>query len=226
MKPTSPKVTLGRTPNGKSAPSADIKRNWGRYKISAAVAGVLLLTWYCWPNAQMAKVKQMQQELFAAEKLSPDEKKQKFEALRSEQKKLSPAEQKEVRKDMGEMFQQKTNAEAVKYLTLSPAARLKVVNEQIAREQAMQKKQAAAGPKGGGPGVGPAGGGPAGAGPGGGPAGAGGRTPPSPENRDAMRRESLIHTSAEARAGRDQMKLDIALRRAQLGLPPSANRGR
>ena len=43
----------------------------------------------------------------------------------------------------------------------------------------------------------------------------------TPEERDVMRRDFLLNATPEARAGMDQMRLDIAARRTELGLPPS-----
>ncbi len=210
------KPVPGKTAPGKIAPAADTKRKQRRYRIGVALLLVLVLAiWYFRPNAQVAKVRQLQNELFgASSQLSADEKKQKFEALRAESEKLSPADRKEVRKEMDKHFQSKMNAEAVQYLAMSPAERRKVVDAKLAKEQAMQQKRPTTPPQGAPKGVN------ATAVPGGGQ-----RGPTAPEDQDARRRSMLLHATAEARAGMDQMRLDMATRRAQLGLPPSSGKG-
>jgi hypothetical protein len=160
----------------------------------------------------------MQQDLFSQrDQMSPEERKEKFAALRAEQDKLSDEERKELRKDMRGVFQKKMNADAVKYLAMAPAERRKLIDDRLAREQARQQKGVQGGP--GGPGGGKAG--PPG-GPGTGPGGPGGpRGGGTPEERDAMRRQFLLSATPEARAGLDQMRMDMAARRVELGLPPS-----
>ena len=48
----------------------------------------------------------------------------------------------------------------------------------------------------------------------------------SAEDRDNRRREMLINVAPDVRAGMDQMRLDTATRRAQMGLPPQTGRAR
>ena len=221
--PSHVKPGLGKPAPGKIAPSSDAKRKQRRYRIGVAALLVLVLAiWYFRPNAQAAKVRQLQNDLFAASsQLTADQKKQKFDALRAESEKLSPADRKEVRKDMEKQFQTKMNSEAVQYLAMSPAERRKVIDAKIAKEQTMQQKRPANPPGGNAQappnavnGVAVAGNGP----------GGGQRGPTSPEDQDSKRRSMLLHASAEARAGMDQMRLDMATRRAQLGLPASTGK--
>ena len=221
VKAAQSKVVPPKLLAAKAAADAEAKKKQRIYRAGAAAFLLLLLgLWYMRPNAQVAKVKQMQQELFgpSASQLSPDEKKQKMDALRAESEKLSPEARKEVRKEMGQQFQSKANAEAVHYLAMSPAERRKVIDEKIAKEQ----KRAQAPP--GGPGAGPSGN-PNGAAVQGGGQGGAPRTPPSPESQDDRRRSALLHASAEARAGMDQIRQDMATRRVQLGLPPTSGKG-
>jgi hypothetical protein len=208
-------------PPRKSATAKDTAQSTGSKtkRRLVALGGLVLLivlaAWYVWPESELARARQMRDELFAMprEQMSPEERKEKFAALRAEEEKLSPEERQALRREMGQRFQKKRNAEAVKYLSMSPEERQKLIDERIAREQAWQ----ANGPPGGGRG-GPGGpGGPgAGNGPPGGPRGGG-----SAEERDMMRREFLLHATPQARAGMDQMRMDMAARRAELGLPPS-----
>ena len=148
--PSHVKPGPGKPAPGKIAPSSDAKRKQRRYRIGVAALLVLVLAiWYFRPNAQAAKVRQLQSDLFAASsQLTADQKKQKFEALRAESEKLSPADRKEVRKDMEKQFQTKMNSEAVQYLAMSPAERRKVIDAKIAKEQTMQQKRPANPPGG------------------------------------------------------------------------------
>jgi len=214
------KTSLRKSAPGKASPSVDAKKK-RRFKIGAALLMVLVVAaWFFWPSSQVAAVRQMQAELFSADPsaMSPEERKEKFAALRAEQEKLSDEERNALRKEMGKLFQKKRNAEAAKYLAMAPADRRKLIDERIVKEQARQQKgaQGGGGPKGGpGSGNGPGGAGAGQGGPPGGPRGGG-----SPEERDAMRRDFLLSATPEARAGMDQMRMDMAVRRTELGLPP------
>lgn len=226
-------------PSVKISTPESVGTPWTTRAIQAAVViavVAVLWLWYSGPSRQMQTVRAMQQELFSAPRdaLPPEERKEKFEALRAERDKLSDEEKRDLRKEMGEQFLAKRNAEAVAYLHMTPAERRKVVDERIAREQEWQKKFAAAenarpagapGPNNANPGGGPGGPGGGPGGPGNGPGGPG-RKSSSPEDRDNRRREFLLNTSPEARAGMDQMRLDMAVRRTQLGLPPTSDRPR
>jgi hypothetical protein len=185
-------------------------------------AGVLLLfllaTWYLRANSQVAKVLQMRKELISErDQLAPEERQQKVEELRAEREKLSPEERELLRKEMAAQFQKKINADGAKYLAMSPQEREKVIDERIARAEAPRPTQVAPLMQ------------TAGAGAGGGGGGQGNpnspRTPATPEDRDTKRRESLLNLTPEARAGLDQMRQDLAQRRAELGLSPSTGRG-
>src|SRR5262249_878375 len=132
MKSVYPKTAQAKTTHGKAAPSSDSKRKQ-RLTMAGALLLLLLGTWHLWPNSQLAMVRQMQQDLFSTPRdaLSPEERKEKIDALRTEQEKLSPEERKQLRQDMGKQFQKKMNAEAVKYLAMSAAERQIVVDERI-----------------------------------------------------------------------------------------------
>jgi hypothetical protein len=179
---------------------------WHRYLLAAGIVS-LVLAWLLWPTSQIAKVRQMQQELFSAprDEMSPEERKQRFEELRAERDKLTDAERDELRKDRSRQMQQKLNAEGAKYFSMSPAERRQVIDERIARED----KRAESGGKGfaGVPGgqVALGGFGKAGA----------AKGPATPEERDTRRREMLLNLTPTARAGMDQMRLDKAKLRAE-----------
>ena len=212
-------ASIGKSATAKSTESSDSSKT-KRWLL--AFAGLLLLiflaAWYAWPESDVDRVRHMRDELFATprDQMSPEERQEKFAALRAEQEKLSPEERQALRKEMAQRFQKKRNAEAVKYLSMTPEERQKWIDERLAREQARQEQGPPGGRGGfpGGPG-GPGGGG-AGNGPPGGPRGSG-----SPEERDMMRREFLLSATPQARAGMDQMRMDMAARRVEMGLPPS-----
>ncbi len=237
MNAPTPRSLAGKAPNGKggkSTPAATSKTK-RRLTMAGSVLLLFFIAWFAWPNSQVDKVRQMQKELFTTprDQLTPEERKEKFDELRAEREKLSPEERNQLRQEKGKQFQQMMNVEASKYLAMSPEDRRELIDEQINRQQTMQQKRAQGAGNGGGPGGGNGGNGPPG-GPGatggpGGPGAAGGpggpRGPQSPEDRDARRREMLINMTPMARAGMDQMRLDMATRRAELGLPASTGRG-
>ncbi len=214
--------------------------------IGLACLVVLLLgtTYLLWPTSQVDQVRQMQQDLFSTprDQMSDDERKQKWENVRAEMDKLSPEERIELKKEMGKQFMKKKNEESARYFAMSPQDRQKAIDQQIAREQQFMAKGGGGGPWGRGPGGnGPGGAGPGGqngggqAGPGGqgqggqGQGGPGGRGPGGPpmttEQRDDMMRSFLVNSTPQARAGMDQMRLDNAARRSELGLPSRGGRG-
>lgn len=222
------------------AATATKRQRYVQAFVAVVLVGIVVIWFSSRSSGQLNAVRTMQRELFATPPgtMKPEERKEKFEALRAEQEKLSEAERKELRKETFEHFIAKRNAEAVAYMKMPPAERLKIIDQKIAREQAFQKKAPAAGtaPPGGGQVVAANGGASNGGGPSGGaavnaapapvnaPGAAVKNGPPkgvplSAEDRDGKRREMLIHSTAEARAGMDQMRLDMALRRAQKGLP-------
>jgi hypothetical protein len=239
---------------GKAGPKVDLKKNHFKlnlkdnfkrnkrkfyYAGGGALVLLLLLAWFAWPSSRLAAVRQLRDEAFKA---APNERREKFEALKAAEAGLSPTDRKALWRDMGK----KRDVEAAKYFAMSPAERKKVIDEQLAREKKWEEKRAKDQQAGGGPGAGgPGGGGPGGGGPGGGGRGGGGRGgrggggpggpgggpggpgggpggwrgPASPEERDNMRREMLIHSTPQARAGMDQQRLDMAVARVNAGLP-------
>jgi hypothetical protein len=234
MNPPLPRTGAGKVQYGKGSkatPAAPSKTK-RRLTVAGSLLLLLLIAWFAWPNSQVDKVRKMQQELFATprDQLTPEERKEKFDELRAEREKLSPEERNQLRQEKGKQFQQKMNEYASKYLAMSPEERQQMIDDQISRQQAVQQKRAQAGSNGGGgPGGGNGGNGPPGGAGGPGGPGAGGpggpRGPQTPEERDARRREALINMTPMARAGMDQMRLDMATRRVELGLPATTGRG-
>src|SRR5262245_22750498 len=78
-----------------------------RLKWSSFVIVLLFLLWMFWPDRRLAEVKAMQQELFSkdAKKLSPEERKGKWEELRKATEKLSPAQKQELAKEGQDRFE-------------------------------------------------------------------------------------------------------------------------
>ena len=188
------------------------KRSRKRWLLAAVVL-LLLFTglgaWYLWPDAQMAHVKEMRQQLLgeAGRKLPASERRQKWEALRKEEEKLSAAQ----RKALGEEARKRRKQEIERYFKMSKADKTKWLDEQIDRMAAQRRERQAGG--GGGPGRGGQGGMFAnGTGPGGG----GGNL--SSEDRERLRKQRLDSTTPEERAQFDQLRKDMAARRAQRGL--------
>jgi hypothetical protein len=239
METRTQKARVVRTAKAPPAAAAASTRSSRKLQIGIGTALVLMLSvWWLRADPRIAKVREMRNELFAKsdKPMSAEEKKERFAALRAEEEKLSPDARKELRKEMGEQMQEKRSAEAVAYLSMSPAERRKMIDQRLAKEKAMtqqmQKKPvgpAAASGKAptGGTGVAPPPGA-FGANPGapGGPGGPQGKQASTPESRDDRRRNMLIHVSPQARAGMDQMRADMALRRAQLGLPAPTGGGK
>jgi hypothetical protein len=216
---------------GRPAPKPQIDEKRRRYVVAGI--GLLLLVvliayWWSRPSAALAHVRELQHDLFSKsrDKMPADERKEKFDALRAEREKLSEDERNALRKEVSKDFQKKRSAEAIAYLKMSHAERMKVIDDKIAREQ----KNAATGNNGGNrPAPAPAATRTPAAAAAAVPSGDSGKPPPkmmSAEDRDNRRREMLIRVSPDARAGMDQMRLDMATRRAQKGLSPQTGRQR
>ena len=219
MAPVAPKSRPGaKKIDAKTAAASAAVVDEKRRRYVVVGLGLLLLCmlfgyWWTRPSAAMGHVRDMQKELFAVprDKMPADERKQKFDDLRAEREKLSDDERNALRKEMGQEFQKKRSAEAIAYLKMSPAERQKVIDQKIAREQ-----KATASPNGNAANrPGPT----ASAAPGGDSGTPNGPKSMTAEDRDNRRRDMLIHGSADARAGMDQMRIDMAVRRVQLGLP-------
>jgi hypothetical protein len=174
---------------------------------ASALAAVLigLAVWLFWPDSQLAKVKAMEQELArtAGDKVDPAERRRRWEEFNREQRKLSPAQ----RRQLGEEFRKQRQAEVDRYFKMSKAEKTRWLDQQIDRMERMRRSR----PPNGGPGAPPGAGGPPGP----------GRGNLSPEQRENRRKQRLDSTTPEERAQRDQLRKDLAARRAQRGLPAS-----
>ncbi len=182
-----------------------------QWTIAASLLLLLLLLLgarHFWPDPQVAKVKALQQELVqSGDKLGADERRQKWQELRQETEKLSPAQ----REQLGAEARRRRQQELDRYFTLSPAEKTHLLDQQIDRMEAARRQMQARGGQGRGPG----GNGPA-AGNGGPPGGDRGGL--SSEEREQRRKQRLDSTTPEERAHRDQFFKDLGARRAQRGL--------
>jgi hypothetical protein len=172
---------------------------------AAAVLAALLLALALWrfrPDPQLAKVKALQQDLArtAADNADPAERRRRWEEFNRERQKLSPSQ----RKDLFAEFRKRRQAEIDRYSKMSKGDKTRWLDRQIDREEQARRSRAA----NGGPG-----------GPGGPPAPGPGNL--SAEDRENRRKERLDSTTPEERAEGDQLRKDLAARRAQRGLPPA-----
>ena len=175
--------------------------------------------------ARLAKVQSLQKELFseASKSLPAEEKKQKFEQMRTEMKNLSP----DQRTELFAAGQKQAKERMDQYFAMPVKEKQKFLDDEINRIE-QQKKQTAANGFSGQPGFGPR---PGGNGPGNtkGPGG----TTRTPEEIEKRRKEMLSHTTPEQRATRDQMRAqsdrfrtDLNHRLQQRGLPQLPSGGR
>jgi hypothetical protein len=171
------------------------------------VAGVLaalllaLALWRLRPDPQLAKVKALQQELArTADNTDPAERRRRWEEFNREQQKLTPAQ----RGDVFAEFRKQRQAEIDHYFKMSKADKKRWLDKQIDREEQLRRSRPPGPPPGGPPGSRGA-----------------GRGNLSAEDRENRRKQRLDSTTPEERAERDQLRKDLAARRAQRGLPPS-----
>jgi hypothetical protein len=190
------------------------KRRWYRL---AAILLILLLGYGTYrlvrPDPNLKKVKQLQQDFAAhAKEWTPQQRQEKGREMRQAMEKLSQSQRETLAAERQKQFEQRLR----QYAQMTPAEKVRHLDEQINREQQMRQQFAARNPNGNGPR--PAGGGPGtfGAGPGG-PGGPGGNL--SPEEREKRRKERINRTTPEFRALMDQYRKDMNVRRQQRGLP-------
>jgi hypothetical protein len=187
-----------------------------RRALFALLPLLLLFGWWLWPDGRLARAKELQNELFSenSASLSPDNRRSKFEELRTVTKQMSESQRRELSRDM----QKRREAELRAYTQLSPAEKRKRLDRDIERQvKAQQRAQAkpAGAPARGGPGGGPSG-----------PGGPNGGRPSTPESREQHRKQYLDHTTPEYRDLRDQYRRDLDARRKERGLPPTPSGGR
>jgi hypothetical protein len=174
---------------------------------------LLLLVWWLWPDGRLAKARELQNELFseASRSLSPEDRRTKFEALRTVTRAMSDSQRRELAGDM----MRRREEDLKRYAQMTPAEKRDRLDRDINRGE--QRRQQQAGRPGGGGAGGPPGGPRAWSG------GLGGR-PKTPEDREHRRQRRLDHTTPELRELTDQYRHDLAARRQERGLPPLPTR--
>lgn len=178
-----------------------MNRHLTRRRVGLLIALLLLLLWWLWPDGQLARVQALQKELAqAGETMTQEQRREKGKELRLAMDRLTPQQRAQLRNQ----FQQRMQDQMAKYFAMSPKEKQQYLDQQINQMQNLGA------PKGAGP---PAGGG---------PPGGGGSTP---EDRERRRQQRLDSTTPEFRAQMDQFRKDMELRRQQLGLPASPQRG-
>lgn len=98
---------------------------------SSVLSLVLMFLWWLWPDRRLSEVKALRAELFSEQgkKLSAEERKGKFEALRKASENLSPAQKQQLAKEGQQRFAQQMQ----RYVKLSKKEQLAYLDEQIDR---------------------------------------------------------------------------------------------
>ena len=159
-----------------------------------------------WPDRKLAAAMAMRRELSspASRALPGEERREKWLALREAEKRLSPAQ----RRELSAESRKRRQAEMAKYFRMSRADKTRFLDEQIRRTQ-RPGSQASASGGGSGPGQ----------------RTDGGTRGGSDAQRDERRRERLDSTTPAERAQMAQFFRDLAARRSQLGLPMGGGPG-
>jgi hypothetical protein len=200
-------------------PVAKTPRRWRRW----GLAGLFLLLlgagwWAVRPDPELARARQLQQELFAERPPGPptEDRKAKFKEFRDTMAKLSDGQKRELFEPM----RQKSREEFDRYFTLGKQEKVQYLDRLIDRSEKMRKdieQKQKAGGQPGGRGFGA----PGGFGPPGGKA----KGPPDPDRIEERKKQRLDKSTPEERAKRDQFRHDMDARRKQRGLPAGGGRG-
>ena len=197
------------------APPPPERPRLGRWLAALALLLLVGLVLGAMRPGPLAKVRALQKELAAGKDLPPDQRKAKFDELRTAMKGLSDDQKWELAAPMRE----KQKAEMDRYFALAPQEKTAYLDERINKMEQFKKEMEQKGRGKGGPPGGPGFGGP----PGGG--GGAGKGPPTGEQADRRRKGMLDRTTPEERAQRDAFRKDMEARRKQRGLPPGGGRG-
>ena len=179
-------------------------------------------------DAQVARVKKMQDEMFAGGRPKPGD----FDRLQKEMANLSPDQQRQVRDHGRRNFQREMAKRVDEYFAAPPAKRKEILDKHIQEMEKMRKEMEKRRAEGGGP-SGPPGGGPNQVGASGGQTAGQGGPPGGPgtgsgggdgSNRTAQgqseRRNSMLdNTSPAQRANMAAYFSALQQRRMELGLP-------
>ncbi len=178
-----------------------------RLSWSSLLGLLLMLIWCLWPDRRLDEVKALRAELFSdqGKKLSADERKGKFEALRKASENLSPAQKQQLAKEGQKRFEQQLQG----YAKMSKKEQLAYLDEQIDR---MKKAPQKGGPAKGGLGSANF---------------AANKKSLSNADREHLRKQRLDATTPELRALMTQYRKDMQARMAARGVtPPPWMRGR
>lgn len=112
--------------------------------IIVSVVLVLLFAglWWLWgyrANAQVRKVQEMQKEM-AAEDLTPEARREKWEQLRREMDRLTPEQREEVMRPMREQMERRMDEHLDEYFALPPNKRKEYLDKQI-KEMEQRRKE-------------------------------------------------------------------------------------
>jgi hypothetical protein len=201
-------------------------------KIGIAVAVVLVLiigsiwAYRAHANAQVEKIRRMQDEMFAAGR--PD--REKFDQLRKEMEQLSPGQREELWDRGRQQMQRREDKRIAEYFALPPEKRDDFLDKRIQEMEKRRKEWEARRAQDGMSGPGQTGAGQNANAPGQGPNAAragwqrGGQNA-TPEAVSVRRNQLYDNTSPEQRAARAAYRSDLQRRRIALGLPPFPGRG-
>jgi len=172
------------------------KRRWVRRTALLVLLLFLMFGLYraIRPDPNLKKIKQLREEFAKTKALTPDQRRE----MRSAMAQLSPTQREALAAEGRQRFEDQLR----RYAQMTPAEKVRHLDEQIKRGEQM-RQQFAQRPQtpGGGFGAGP-------------------RTSShSPEERERRRRERLNQTTPEFRALMDLYRKDMTARRQQLGLP-------
>ena len=160
------------------------------------------------PDPNVKKVKQLREEFAAQGKnWTPEQRQEKGREMRTAMAKLSPTQREALAAEGRQRFEEQLR----RYAQMTPAEKVRHLDEQIKRGEQMRQQFAAQRPQGAGANA----------------FGAGPRGPSqSAEERERRRKERLNNTTPEFRALMDQYRKDMTARRQQLGLPAMGGGGR
>jgi hypothetical protein len=201
-----------RKPVRRAEPAPRRRRRW----LLALIALLLLLVAVgtygsVRGRGDVAKVRQLRNELFASKGATPEQRKATVEQFRQEMRKLSP----DQRSELFTAGQKQAIARLDAYFAMSPAEKRRHLDGAIDRMEQRGKERSTRPPGAGGSGRRP-----------------GGDRPRSAEEVEKRRKDRLDRTTPEQRALMDQLRAkgerfrnDLNQRRAQRGLPPANGRG-
>lgn len=184
-----------------------------RWRWIGALLLLLLIVGTVWAvrtDSDFERVQQLQKELARGKDLPLEERKAKFEELRSRMKNLTD----DQKWELGAPMREKQKTEMDRYFAMSPKEKTKYLDDRIDKSEAMRKeweKKAGQNKGQGGPG-------PGSGGKGFGPGGGSGKQPKSADAIESDKKARLDRTSADERARMDLYRKEMNDRRKQRGL--------